>query len=490
MMVSINYRAEAGIKIDSPDRLNPRQDPITSLKTLHLTSHPHFMKTLIPRIPKAWRALATVPFLGLSLSTGCSQSAPPPPPVHYQVVTNFDHQGSNPTGLGQGRDGNLYGTFQEGGRRWEGVVFRVKPDGSGYSVVYDFGKKSDLAEAQWPQGVLEGTDGALYGTTRLGGTPAGGEFASGCGIVFKVNRDGSGYQVLHRFSLSPNDGAAPWSGLVEDPAGVLYGTTLQGGAHGGGVVFRLNRDGTSFTILHHFLESENDGGRPMAGLLYGSDGVLYGTTDSGGNSGPRNGTVFCINPDGTGYRVLHSFPSKAGDGRSPRAVLVEGPDHMLYGTTCDGGRMDGGTVFRMGKDGSRFQVLHRFNGSPEMTNDPTGKIETTLNGVTVMSALDSDGGSPMSLVFGKEGLLYGFTENRGKNGVGTLFRIQSDGQGFETLHHFLAVDGDGKDPAGRLVRGSDGAVYGLTINSETNNFSSLYRLSPLPIQPSTHPAEK
>ena len=447
------------------------------------------MNTLIPRVPKAWRALATVPFLGLSLTTGCSQRATPAPPVRYQVVTNFDHQGSNPTGLVQGRDGNLYGTFQEGGRRWEGVVFRVKPDGSAYSVVYDFGNESGREAAQWPQGVLEGKDGTLYGTTRLGGIPAGDEFASGCGMVFKVNRDGSAYQVLHRFSPSPDNGVAPWAGLVEDSAGVLYGTTLEGGAHRGGVVFRMNRDGSGFTILHHFLESENDGGRPMAGLLYGSDGVLYGTTDSGGNSTQRNGTAFRINPDGTDYRVLHSFPSMAGDGRTPRAALIEGPDQMLYGTTRDGGRRDGGTVFRMGRDGSRFQVLHRFNGSPEMKADPTGKIETTLNGVTVMSATDSDGGTPMSLVFGSEGLLYGFTENRGKNGAGTVFRIQCDGGGFETLHHFLAVDGDGKDPAGRLVKGSDGAVYGLTINSETNNFSSLYRLSPLLIPP-VRPTEK
>ena len=68
----------------------------------------------------------------------------------------------------------------------------------------------------------------------------------------------------------------------------------------------------------------------------------------------------------------------------------------------------------MGRDGSRFQVLHRFNGSPEMKADLTEKIETTLNGVTVMSARDSDGGTPMSLVFGSEGLIYGFTENRRK----------------------------------------------------------------------------
>ncbi|MEN9675295.1 MAG: hypothetical protein RIS76_1191 [Verrucomicrobiota bacterium] len=441
------------------------------------------MKTFIPRVPKAWRALATVPLLGLSLTSGCSQSAPPPPPVRYQVVTNFDHQGSNPTGLVQGRDGNLYGTFESGGPRWEGVVFRVKPDGSEYSIVHDFGTTRRADCDKWPQGVLEGKDGALYGTTRLGGPPAGDEFPLGCGIVFKVNRDGSAYQILHHFSRSADNGNEPWAGLVEDPAGVLYGTTLEGGSNGGGVVFRLNRDGSGFAILHHFQENENDGGRPMAGLLYGGDGVLYGTTDSGGNSTQRNGTVFRINPDGTDYRVLHSFPSVDGDGRTPRAALVEGPDQMVYGTTRDGGRRDGGTVFRMGRDGSRFQVLHRFNGSPEMKADPTGKIEMTLKGVTVMAALESDGGSPMSLVFGKEGLLYGFAENRGKNGAGTVFRIQCDGGGFETLHHFLAVDGDGKDPAGRLAQGSDGAVYGLTINSVTNNCSSLYRLSLLPTPP-------
>jgi uncharacterized repeat protein (TIGR03803 family) len=332
------------------------------------------MKTNVSRMSKTWCAFGTIRFLGFFLICGCSQSPVSQPADGYQVVTNFANRGSSPTGLIQGKDGNLYGTFQEGGRRWAGVVFRVKPDGSDYVTVHDFGDKTGVADAQWPQGVLQGKGGALYGTTRLGGIPAGEEFPSGCGIVFKVNQDGSGYQVLHRFDRSPNNGTAPWAGLVEDKSGILYGTTLQGGRHDGGVIFRLNQDGTGFTILHHFPENEKDGGRPMTGLLYGSDGVLYGTTNGGGDSGFGNGTVFRLNPDGTGYRVLHSFPSMPSDGRTPGAILVEGPDQLLYGTTREGGRMDGGTVFQMAKDGSRYQVLHRFDGSPELKADPNGKL--------------------------------------------------------------------------------------------------------------------
>ena len=448
-------------------------------------SHPN--KALTLRMGIFQRVFAAVHLLGITITFGDSKPATLPPRVQYQVIKNLYRQGSDPTGLIQGRDGYLYGTLQHGGREWAGVVFRVKPDGSNYSSVYEFGKKSGHEETLWPQGVIEGADGFLYGTTLLGGAPAGDEFPTGCGLVFKVNKDGSGYQVQHRFSLSPDNGAAPFAGVVENSTGVLFGTTQRGGARGAGVVFRLNRDGTGFAILHHFMENEKDGIGPMAGLLCGSDGVLYGTTAHGGNSDLLNGTVFRINPDGTGYRVLHGFPNLIGHGKAPRVALVEGTDQMLYGTTHDGGRLEGGTVFRMSKDGSGFQVLKEFNGSPESKPDPTGKIEGMVNGVAVMSALDGDGGAPMSLAFGRDGLLYGFTELWGKHSGGTLFRVQKDGRGFETLHHFLGVDRDGKDPAGTLVSGSDGALYGLTIRSETNDFSSLDRIAPVPIPPAITP---
>ena len=159
--------------------------------------------------------------------------------------------------------------MRDGGRKWEGVVFRVKKDGSGYSALHDFTGYRSGEDGSWPQGVVEGSDGALYGTTQVGGRPFGVEYETGSGTVSRVNKDGSGYAVLHRFPGVTGDRIAPWAGLVEGRDGALYGTTLQRGGANGGTVFRLNKDGSGYRVLHSFRGSEADGGGPMAGLLVG-----------------------------------------------------------------------------------------------------------------------------------------------------------------------------------------------------------------------------
>src|SRR5207247_6181040 len=120
--------------------------------------------------------------------------------------------------------------------------------------------------------------------------------------------------VLHSFADS--DGAKPQAALIEGSDGALYGTTSYGGTNidssgrGMGTVFKLSKDGTGFAVLHHF-GATNDGFNPMAALLQGSDGALYGTTRFGGTSASGGfyggGTVFKLNKDGNAYIVLHSF---------------------------------------------------------------------------------------------------------------------------------------------------------------------------------------
>ena len=133
-------------------------------------------------------------------------------------------------------------------------------------------------DGQNPQaGLVEGSDGALYGTTQYGG-------AYNAGVVFRVNKDGTGYGVLYKFGGGA-DGANPQSGLVEAGNGALYGTTPSGGDYGSGTVFRLNKDSTGYGVMHSFGGSATDGQQPQASLTRGSDGVLYGTTAFGGGQG-------------------------------------------------------------------------------------------------------------------------------------------------------------------------------------------------------------
>src|SRR6266404_3782796 len=131
----------------------------------------------------------------------------------------------------------------------------------------------------WPDGrdpgggLIEGTDGALYGTTSPG--------ANTMGTIFKLNKDGSGYSVLHNFSWTGGDGWDPRGTLVEGNDGALYGTSSYGGNNAEGTVFKLKKDGSAYEVLFSF--SGSDGSNPFAGLIEGSDGALYGTTLYGGS---------------------------------------------------------------------------------------------------------------------------------------------------------------------------------------------------------------
>jgi len=199
----------------------------------------------------------------------------------------------------------------------------------------------DLPSGAFPAAglALDGS-GNLYGTATFGG-------ASGYGTVFQLSRDGASWthSVLHSFDLP--SGAYPYAGLVLDGTGNLYGTTGQGGASDSGTVFRLRRNGASWThsVLHHF--DSTNGASPQAGLALDGSGNLFGTTVSGGPSG--QGTVFELRRNGASWThsVLHGFDTT--NGASPYAGLVLDGSGRLYGTTLFGGTGDGaaGTVFRI-----------------------------------------------------------------------------------------------------------------------------------------------
>jgi uncharacterized repeat protein (TIGR03803 family) len=144
---------------------------------------------------------------------------------------------------------------------------------------------------------------------------------------------------------------------VQGIDGALFGTTQEGGStsNGGssgyGTVFKLNPDGTSYEVLHNFDPSTGDGKYPNSGLVEGNDGGLYGTTEWGGNN--NLGALFKINPDGTGYRVLYSFGANF-DGSYPKAPLVRASDGGLFGTTQFGGEKNFGTIFRLAPSPARI----------------------------------------------------------------------------------------------------------------------------------------
>jgi uncharacterized repeat protein (TIGR03803 family) len=232
-------------------------------------------------------------------------------------------------GLVQGNDGNFYGTTLQGGTSTNGNIFRISPSGT-YSNLYSFvGSPTD---GSWPRaGLVEDTNGNFYGTTQLGGTNINNNCPGGCGIVFRISPSGS-YSNLHSFFGYPTDGQWPDAGLVQGSDGNFYGTTQNGGTNGAGTVFRISPSGT-YTTLYSFGPFP-DGAAPEAGLVQGSDGNFYGTTTSWGTN--YDGTVFRISPSGS-YTSLYSFVGSPTDGKNPQAGLVQGSDGSFYGTTLGGG---------------------------------------------------------------------------------------------------------------------------------------------------------
>ena len=168
--------------------------------------------------------------------------------------------------------------------------------------------------------------------------------------MFKINTDGTSITELHGFT-DFGDGGVPYARLVLS-GNMLYGTTSEGGSANFGTVFAVSTSGTGFTNLHSFLGGTG-GANPYAGLVLAGN-KLYGTTYTGGILG--NGTVFAINPDGTGFTNLHSFTGMP-DGSQPYGGLVV-MGNKLYGTTYYGGDFGNGTVFCLSLGSPQLTITH------------------------------------------------------------------------------------------------------------------------------------
>ena len=267
-------------------------------------------------------------------------------------------------------NGALYGTTF-GNVYSAGNVFKLTPSGTGYTenVLYSFCSLSRCADGANPRaGLIEGKNGALYGTTMQGGSSSSCTSGTKCGTVFKLTRQEKSYteRVLWSFN-GGTDGDWPYSSLIQDASGALYGTTNLGGdpTHqcisglpGCGTVFRLTPSRGKYTekILWRF--NGPDGSLPTSGLI-AENGALYGTTPSGGSySCPVEpggcGTVFKLMLSGKNYAesVVWNF-GNGKDGAWPDAGLISNASGTLYGTTLHGGASSCpltpgcGTVFKV-----------------------------------------------------------------------------------------------------------------------------------------------
>jgi len=388
----------------------------------------------------------------------------------------------------EGSDGNLYGTSQRFSNtllRSVGIIFRVKKDGTGFTVV--------RALEQTVHTLLLASDGVFYGTTY--------DTGAGAAFAFSVSAGGT-VTTLHTF-----DTQVQGSLLLQNAGGVFYGAagntlftmTPQGtytalpqafAWEGSAPIAVLSaRDGTLYTtagrsifrmttagagrVVLHTSPADEDGPGP---LVQPADGNFYGTGDGGANT---DGRAFRMTADGT-VTTIHSFRLFGTDG-SPPSRLISASDGTMYGTTSSGSVFGRGALFRMSTDGT-LSVRHAFDfgeGSPngglaEQTDgtiygttaanlDFRGSIfRVTASGSfsTVYTFHGTDGSDPIAIVAGTGGEIYGVTAAGGASGFGTVFRLSAAGV-LTTLHSFSGGS-DGRTPIAALVRHTSGNFYGLT----------------------------
>jgi uncharacterized repeat protein (TIGR03803 family) len=208
-----------------------------------------------------------------------------------------------------------------------GTVFKVTPSGT-LTTLYNFCSQANCIDGYSPQGALvQAADGNFYGTAHWGGTSQG----NGNGTVFRISAAGV-YTALHSFAGYPNDGAYPIGGLIQATDGNLYGTTTSGGAHfTGGTVYQMSPSG-AFSTLYSFCALSNcaDGSDSYAPLMQGTDGNLYGTTTSGGTGCNGSfcgyGTVFKLS---MGLPPFAKLQPTSGSVGTPVTIL----GNNLAGTT-------------------------------------------------------------------------------------------------------------------------------------------------------------
>jgi uncharacterized repeat protein (TIGR03803 family) len=402
------------------------------------------------------------------------------------------------SGLIWDKSGNLYGTTAGGGSQncqgnGCGTIFQLAPSSSGWTknVLYSFKGRADGWQPLAT--LLSDSAGNLYGVTSNGGGNTACTYSLGCGTVFVLRRNGDGtwtQKTLYSFA-GGSDGQNPTASLIFDKNGNLYGTTVYGGIPscfaniGCGTVFEISASAGKWTetILYRFTGGD-DGEGPRAGLMLGSDGTFFGTTEVGGGTDCYSrgcGTIFSLtsSPSGWSESVLYRFTGTT-DGAFPESGLIQDQAGQLYGTTSEGGNMICTVPGGLGGCGAVFQ-LSFLEGSWK---------ETVLYGFPDEPA----GTVPVSGLTFHKGHLYGTTFQGGITscfnaaGCGTVYELTpSSGGGWSetVLHAFTSRNtagtgrSDGEYPEfGTLAMDAAGNLYGTTNNGGDYEFGDIFELTP------------
>lgn len=369
------------------------------------------------------------------------------PSSSYQSLFSFSgSNGANPSASLTALNGTLYGTTQSGGATARckscGTVFSVTTTGQ-EAVLHSFSGEPDGAD---PVANVIAVDGTLYGTTLAGGGGKCKLFGNkGCGTIYRISPSGSEYTVLYAFK-GKGDGAFPRAGLTFF-RGKLYGTAMSGGKHGLGTAFSITTGGT-FSALHAFSYSSDDGRIPITGLTLFKN-AIYGTTSLGGSYG--YGSAYRLTASGK-FRVFYNFNCTYCIGGSyPSALTLQ--DGVFYGTTSPVANYHYGMALSLTPGGSD-QLLYTFQG---------GSDGAFPNGVTALN-----------------NAFYGTTQQGGGGscgsvGCGTVFELTASGS--ESVLYSFQGGTDGANPPAPLIAVND-VLYGTTSNGGSSKDGTIFSIAP------------
>jgi uncharacterized repeat protein (TIGR03803 family) len=364
--------------------------------------------------------------------------------------------------------GNIYGTTNIGGTSTNchavgcGTVFELSPTSSGswtLNTIYTFNGEwpDEDTDGAWPSaGLVIDSKGRLFGTTGLGGN-----YTCACGTVYMLSPTSSGSwkeTVIYRFS-GP-DGMYPYTGLLLDSKGNLYGTTSSGGAFNQGTLFMLSPTSAGWkeSVLYSFT-GKADGAYPL-GIAFDAAGDIIGNTEYGPNLNTC-GEMFKLSRSSSAWTEtnLYNFTGTNGDGCEPGNFFSFDTAGRLWGTTYVGGNNNQGTVFTLTHSSGVWKesVLYRFTGG-------------------------NDGGVPDSIAISPSGEVFGFTNYGAPNGCsnifgcGQIFKLSHDSTGWKVSDTYTAPL---QEPSfGGLTFDKSGNLYGTNVENQYQTDGHVFELTP------------